>query len=114
MDELIYTVIAASERERQRAYGKYGALRNLNEAYGVLAEEMDEVDEEITRLVDEFSSILRMIHHKDDLVDTIASIRNHAQMAACECIQVVAVAKRFLDLIERENRDAYVHDSHSG
>lgn len=114
MDELIKTVDVLIELEQRRAYTEHGALRGLNEAYGVLAEEMDEVDEEITRLVDEFSSVLRMIHHKDDLEDTIANIRNHAQMAACECIQVAAVAKRFLDLIERENRDAYVHDSHSG
>lgn len=114
MDELIKTVDVLSELEQRRAYAEYGALHNLNEAYGVLAEEMDEVDEEITRLVDEFSAVLRMIHHKDDLVDTITSIHNHAKMAACECIQVAAVAKRFLDLIERENRDAYVHDSYSG
>ena len=112
MDGLIKIVTIATELEQRRAYTEYGALRNLNEAYGVLAEEMDEVDEEITRLVDEFSAILRMIHHKDDLVDTIASIHNHAKMAACECIQVAAVAKRFLDLIERENRDACVHDSY--
>ena len=107
MVELIKTVYGATERERRRAYSEYGELRSLNEAYGVLAEEMDEVDEEINRMVDEFSAVLRMIHHKDDLADTITNIHNHAKMAACECIQVAAVAKRFLDLIEKENHDGY-------
>lgn len=105
MEELILYITGVAELEKRRAYSEYGELRNLNEAYGVLAEEMDEVDEEITRLVEEFSTVLRMIHHKDDLVDTIANIHNHAKMAACECIQVAAVAKRFLDLLEKENHD---------
>lgn len=107
MVELIKTVTGATERERRRAYSEYGELRSLNEAYGVLAEEMDEVDEVIARLVEEFSVVLRMIHHKDNLVDTLANIHNYAKLTACECIQVAAVAKRFLDLIEKENHDGY-------
>lgn len=105
MEDLIKIVTYATLFEKRRAYLEHGFLHSLNEAYGVLAEEMDEVDEEITRMVDEFSAVLRMIHHKDDLVDTITNIHNHAKMAACECIQVAAVAKRFLDLIEKENHD---------
>jgi predicted nucleic acid-binding protein len=105
MEQLYEAVCVASELERRRAYAEYGELRNLNEAYGVLAEEMDEVDEDITRLVEEFSTVLRMIHHKDDLLDTLSSIRNHAKLAACECIQVAAVAERFLDLIRKEDHD---------
>ena len=102
MEDLIRIVSMSAELEKRRAYREYGELRGLNEAYGVLAEEMDEVDEEISRLMEEFSVVLRMIHHKDDLADTIANIRNHAKLAACECIQVAAVAERFLDLIRKE------------
>lgn len=102
MDQLIKTVTGATGREVRRAYAEYGALRGLNEAYGVLAEEMDEVDEEITRMRDEFSVLLRMIRHENDLVDTLTNIHNYAKMAACECIQVAAVSKRFLDLIKKE------------
>ena len=105
MEQIYEAVCGASELEKRRAYSEYGELRNLNEAYGVLAEEMDEVDEEITRLVEEFSTVLRMIHHKDDLLDTLSSIRNHATLVACECIQVAAVAERFLDLIRKEDHD---------
>ena len=102
MEDLIKIVTVATEGEKRRAIWEHGSLHSMNEAYGVLAEEMDEVDEEITRLVEEFSVVLRMIHHRDDLVDTIANIHNHAKLAACECIQVAAVAERFLDLIRKE------------
>lgn len=102
MTDLMLMVSISAGLEASSAGREYGDLHSLNEAYGVLAEEMDEVDEEITRMRDEFSVLLRMIRNTDDLVDTITNIHSHAKMAACECIQVAAVAERFLDMINKE------------
>ena len=106
MTDLIKIVTGATESERRDAYEKHGDLHSRNEGYGVLAEEIDEVQEQINSVMHYFDRLRRVIRYDlRELGSDIGQIRRSAQLAACECIQVAAVAQRFLDLIDKEKRD---------
>lgn len=110
MTELIKTVTGATESERRDAYATFGDLHSRNEAYGVLAEEIDEAREQMAQMMHYFDRLLRVIRcDLRELGSDLGQIRRSAQLAACECIQVSAVAQRFLDLIDKEKRDESVH-----
>lgn len=111
MTELIKIVTGATEAERRDAYAMFGDLHSRNEGYGVLVEEVDEVQEQIRNMMHYFDRLVRVIRHDlRELGSDLGQIRRCAQLAACECIQVAAVAQRFLDLIDKEKRDESVHD----
>jgi hypothetical protein len=114
MTELIKIVTEATEAERREAYAAFGDLHSHNEGYGVLAEEIDEVQAEIRFMMHYFDRLLRVIRcDLRELGSDLGQIRRNAQLAACECIQVAAVAQRFLDLLEKEKRNESVHDCDS-
>lgn len=106
MTELIKIVTGATESERLEAYATFGDLHSHNEGYGVLAEEIDEVQEQIKQMMHYFDRLLRVIRcDLRELGSDLGQIRRNAQLAACECIQVASVAQRFLDLIDKEKRE---------
>lgn len=106
MTELIKIVTGATESERRDACENFGDLHSRNEGYGVLAEEIDEVQEQIRQMMHYFDRLLRVIRcDLRELGSDLGQIRRSAQLAACECIQVSAVAQRFLDLIDKEKRE---------
>lgn len=115
MTELIKIVTGATEAERRDAYASFGDLHSRNEGYGVLAEEIDEVQEQIRNMMHYFDRLLRVIRcDLRELGSDLGQIRRCAQLTACECIQVAAVAQRFLDLIDKEKRDESVHAGDCG
>ncbi len=106
MTELIKIVTGATESERRDAYAAFGDLHSKNEGYGVLVEEIDEVQEQIRNMMHYFDRLVRVIRYDlRELGSDLGQIRRSAQLAACECIQVASVAQRFLDLIEKEKRE---------
>ena len=106
MTELIKIVTGATESERRDAYDTFGDLHSRNEGYGVLAEEIDEVQEQIRNMTHYFDRLMRVIRYDlRELGSDLGQIRRCAQLAACECIQVAAVSQRFLDLIDKEKRE---------
>lgn len=106
MGELIRIVNEATEMECIDAQQTHGDLHSKNEGYGVLAEEIEEVMEQI-HIIERFaSSLVRVIRYDlRELGFDITSIKRAAQLAACECIQVAAVSQRFLDLIAKEKSE---------
>ena len=115
MKELIKIVTNATELELHNAQEVHGDLHSRNEGYGVLVEEIDEVQEQIRTIERYASSLIRVIRFDlRELGGDLASIKRAAQLAACECIQVAAVAQRFLDLIDKEKRDECVHGGNCG
>lgn len=106
MAELVEIVTRATEREWLDAYAEYGELHSLNEGYGVLAEEIDEVQESVEVVMSRFKKLLRLIREdSSELKSDLVQIWINAQLVACECIQVAAVAHRFIDLIDKEKRE---------
>ena len=101
MADLIKTVQLVTELEKRRANAKFGMMHSKNEGYGVLAEEVDEMMEQINIINRYFDSLVRVIRYDlRELDGDLKKIKNSAMLAACECIQVAAVAQRFIDLID--------------
>lgn len=110
MNDLIKMVSEATGREVLRANEVHGALHSRNEGYGVIAEEIEEVMEHIRIIEHYFSSLLRIIRcNLRELGADLKHIKQAAQLAACESIQVAAVAQRFIDLVNREDHDEGLH-----
>lgn len=101
MGELFEIVTRATAEEVTAAGNEYGKLHSRNEGYGVLAEEIDEVQEQIAVMTRYFDSLVRVIRFDlRELKSDLKDIKKSAQLAACECIQVAAVAQRFIDLVD--------------
>lgn len=104
MGNLFQSVREMTEAEMTEAYAEHGDLHSRNEGYGVLAEEIDEVQEQIRIMMRYFDSMVRVIRYDlRELKGDLGQIKQSAQLAACECVQVAAVAQRFIDLINKEN-----------
>lgn len=105
MSNLIKIVAGATESERIDANARFGPLHSRNEGYGVLAEEIDEVMEQI-RIIERYADSLVRVIRCDlrELRSDLATIKIAAQLASCECIQVASVSQRFIDLIDEEDQ----------
>lgn len=98
---LLEIITRTTAEEVTAAGNQYGKLHSRNEGYGVLAEEVDEVNEQISIMMRYFDSLVRVIRFDlRELKSDLKSIKKSAQLAACECIQVAAVAQRFIDLVD--------------
>lgn len=93
-------VKAAVEAELARAKRAFGdRYRSKHEAYGVLAEELYEVEREMDLVAYYKGDVLRGLHLNSDQVLEMAleGLRNAAIRAACEFIQVAAVCRKAYD-----------------
>lgn len=105
MGNLFQIMRDATALEVTEAYVDHGDLHSRNEGYGVLAEEVDEVQEQIRIMMRYFDCLVRVIRcDLRELKGDLGQIKQSAQLAACECIQVAAVAQRFIDLINKEEK----------
>lgn len=97
MNELIAAVTALVGEETQRAKENHGEkYASMHEGYGVLAEEVQEAMEAMEGVEDDLSCLLRFIRNNVQYgVSQILSFTyDEAINAACECIQVAAVARK--------------------
>ena len=100
MTELLAGVELLAVQEKARA-GQHHCpvFHSPHEAYGVIAEELLEARTEVSCLHGVEQSLLRVIHKDDhDLYcATLKELRNAAQRAAAELVQVVAMCDKALD-----------------
>lgn len=79
-------------------------FHSVHEAYGVIAEENNEAwDESIdvhTKLDDLLSAI--RANNRDRVLDAAKDIERHATLAACEYVQVAAMARKLRDSERRK------------
>ena len=97
MNELIAAVTALVGEETQRAKENHGEkYASLHEGYGVLAEEVQEATEAMDGLEDELNRLLRFIRKnaQGEVSQVLSFTYDDAINAACECIQVAAVARK--------------------
>lgn len=73
-----------------------------HEGYGVISEELDEALEESGRVVSSFSCMLPSIRKDDStqLVADLIDLEERARLAACEFIQVAAMARKMCESLE--------------
>lgn len=71
-------------------------FNSSHEGYGVIAEEHDEAREEAEEVALALKAMLQAIRKNDsrELLQTVNDLGAHATLAACEYIQVAAMAKK--------------------
>ena len=109
MDELIKAVQLLEEEEYARATEKFGELHSSeHEAFAVLLEETDEASDEISNVTKYLNILWDNIKSKaasdTDKLALLTAIGSKATFAACEAIQVAAMAYKFIRTIEERQK----------
>jgi len=97
MEKLIKSVQDIEREEYDRASEKFGAVNNSDhESFAVLFEEMQESLDEVKNTDANIQQFWQMVKSKDsgdqDKQSVLTAIENSAIFAACEFIQVAAMA----------------------
>lgn len=99
----------AIESEYDHCVTKHGNFKNHHEAYGVMKEEMEEVQDASELFAGRAMKNLNALWLKvkdDDMTgadECINAIYDTAEEMAKECIQVMAMCRKWDYLIEKEN-----------
>lgn len=98
MQKLIAEVTECVEREYGRASAKFGPINNSDhESYAILLEELDESKDEIFHVEGHLNALwdyVKRNQHDVVKVQECVNIERTAILAACELIQVAAMAKK--------------------
>ena len=90
-------VSALVTRELFFANQKHPMFRSPHEGAAVICEELEEAQEEINAAAGMYQALWIKVKH-DESTDKIAELlRVRAEAAACECIQLAAMAQKFID-----------------
>lgn len=107
MKELMNQVEVLTNTEYSRASHKYGPTHYCDhQAYAVLLEEFQEAEQEkldCESALDKLWQQIKLDRSDSTKRGILRSLELHAQLAACEFIQVAAMAKKALLTIERRN-----------
>lgn len=93
--ELIRDIKSLSREELQHANSIFPLFHSAHEGYGVLKEEIEEAEEEIQEVRENFGILWDTIRENGLGFESIAEIEDHAIKAAAECIQVAAMCKKY-------------------
>lgn len=100
MNDLFESIAPLVEAEKARAKALHGEhYASMHEAVGVLMEELQEGWDEGKALDGLLDDLVRMIRNGDTAMTEgiLSVIRHTASLAACEYVQVAAVAQKALD-----------------
>ena len=90
-------VSALVTRELFFANQKHSMFCSPHEGAAVIREELEEAQEEINAAAGMYQALWIKVKH-DEGVSTIAKLlRERAESAACECIQLAAMAQKIID-----------------
>lgn len=97
MEDLIKGVQSLASQEYDRAAVKFGLMNHSDhESYSVIKEELEEAGDEYTALHSSLKDFWELVKSKDaddaDKHAALVSLESGAILAACECIQVAAMA----------------------
>lgn len=109
MDVIRKDIEMCIKKEAIAAQLKNGDFHSVHELYAVLLEELDELKDEV-EVCEHQEGILWYIikansEEDERFQETLKKIVMYATNAAVEACQVAAVAKRYLDAIERGVKD---------
>lgn len=97
MKRLLAEMRKTVENELLRAQTGYGhTFHSPHEGYGVLTEELFEARQEVERLTNTAQALLYDLHANDkqSMSNCLDVIEEYATLAACEYVQVAAVARK--------------------
>lgn len=96
----------AVENEHKKMCSTYGAKYHTeHEGYAVLKEEVEEMEEEQTRINQYMRVLWINIKTDDKLSSLLNGIKERAKFLAHEAFQVAAVCQKFLDTVQGESKE---------
>ena len=104
MKELLDEVEQAAKNELARANKVHPLFNSLHEAYGVLAEELDEATEALKLTEEDFDMFFVCVkkNNEKSACTYLEDIRAGAIDCAAEAIQVAAMAQKAIDSIRKK------------
>lgn len=107
MKELLHDVELLKDEELSRAYKTRPLFHSNHEGVAVLEEEVMEAFDEFDSLTDSFICMKKNVFRdgeQERINDLAAEIEHYAIYAACELIQVAAVARKCIEFRTYERR----------
>lgn len=99
----ILNIDNAIEQEKKAAIEKHGAFQNHHEAWAVLREELEELEETFAPFKavaeSEMENLWEMVRSDDIERESILNIYNVTMETAQECIQVLAMCDKWIALL---------------
>ena len=96
VQELVGVELASANKQ-------FPQFHSPHEGWAVMLEECKELEDEYCKISNEMEEMLSSIRMNDNCDKECARvILRHAVFAACEAIQVAAMAQKYLDLGERK------------
>lgn len=89
------------EKELESANERFPQFHSPHEGWAVIREEYDELEEEVHQLDREVNCDLWRSVTRNETADNLEEVKRRAIAAACEAIQVTAMAQKYLDMMER-------------
>lgn len=93
--EKLTDIIADEQKNAETVYGKTYSSRH--EAYGVLAEEVDEAKERMEQISACLKEYFSAVRFDEDGMKEIANMSREALMCAAECCQIAACCGKAID-----------------
>lgn len=93
------------EKELESANERFPQFHSPHEGWAVLREEYDELEEEVHQLDGEINCYLWGSVKRNTTADNVEAVKQRAIAAACEAVQVAAMAQKYLDMLERMEKE---------
>lgn len=89
------------EKELESANERFPQFHSEHEGWTVMQEEADELQEECASIEMAMEQLWHRIRDGIQTTQHVALVEQYAEAAACEAIQVAAMARKYLDMLER-------------
>ena len=84
--------------ELESANRQFPQFHSLHEGWAVMLEEIREMRDEMNKIDKHHDAMFFHIMHNSSALECAKEVREHALWAACEAIQVAAMAQKFRDM----------------
>lgn len=92
------------EKELESANERFPQFHSEHEGWAVMQEETEELAEETEAIEMAMEQLWHRIRDNIPTATHAALIEQYAEAAACEAIQVAAMAQKYLDMLEMEDK----------
>lgn len=89
------------EKELEAANERFPQFHSEHEGWAVMQEEAEELQEECASIEMAMEQLWHRIRDGIPTAQHVALVEQYAEAAACEAIQVAAMARKYLDMLER-------------
>lgn len=102
MNAVSEDVKALVYKELESANERFQQFHSEHEGYAIIQEEVEELGEESDSIEMATEQLWHRIRDGIPTAQHVALVEQYAEAAACEAIQVAAMARKYLDMLERE------------